>query len=137
MGNLTTIGGIIGEAKSGLNEFIDDNKTVLGYLGAGVGGLAIGGAVGYLAGKKSAKKKRTSSSKNKRQKNRRSGSGRARDRRYISKQKHEQYYLKAHPKRRKTGRYYKSGSRSGKVKYTKNGQPYIILKSGKARFIKK
>ncbi len=25
---------------------------------------------------------------------------------------------------------------SGKIKYTKRGQPYIILKSGKARFIK-
>lgn len=26
--------------------------------------------------------------------------------------------------------------RKGKIKYTKNGQPYIILSSGKAKFIK-
>lgn len=26
---------------------------------------------------------------------------------------------------------------SGRIKYTKRGQPYIILKSGKARFMKK
>lgn len=27
--------------------------------------------------------------------------------------------------------------RAGTIKYTKRGQPYIILKSGKARFLKK
>jgi len=29
------------------------------------------------------------------------------------------------------------GASSKKIKFTKNGQPYILLKSGKARFIKK
>jgi hypothetical protein len=28
-------------------------------------------------------------------------------------------------------------SKRGRIKYTKRGQPYIILKSGKARFLKK
>ena len=37
---------------------------------------------------------------------------------------------KKHSKRKHSSR------RKGKVKYTKNGQPYIILASGKARFIK-
>lgn len=38
-------------------------------------------------------------------------------------------------RRRRPGRIRRMKSKGG-VKYTKNGQPYIILKSGKARFIK-
>jgi len=136
MGNLTNINEFVGEAKAGLNEFIDDNKGILGYIGAGLGGAVIGGAAGYMVGKGSSKKKRTSSRKSKSKRRARRGmSGRSRDRKYISKQKHERYYAKTHPKRRKTGKYYKS--RSKRVKYTKNGQPYILLSNGKARFVKK
>lgn len=37
---------------------------------------------------------------------------------------------------RVSGKRKSSTGRRGGVKYTKNGQPYIIMKSGKARFIK-
>ena len=135
MGNLTTITETIGNVSAGLNEFVSDNKTTIGYIASGVAGAALGAGIGYLVGKKSAQKKRASKSGSKRKRSSRSGSGRARDRRYISKQKHERYYAKTHPKRRKTGKYYKSRKKGRH--YTKNGQPYIILKSGKARFVKK
>jgi len=70
-----------------------------------------------------------------------------RDRRFKSKQKHEQQYKRRrkykvyghkgwiHPKRKHHNK--RSKKRSGKIHYTKNHQPYIILRSGKARFIKK
>ena len=123
--------GEIGEAGASLNEFIADNKSALYTTGAVVGGAIIGAGtvavVNSIRNKKSSSKRKTGSS--------RSRKGRSRDRKFISKQKHEQRYAKTHPKRRKTGKYYKS--RKGKVKYTKKGQPYIILSSGKAQFIKK
>jgi hypothetical protein len=56
---------------------------------------------------------------------------------FRSKQKHEQRY-----KRKRKFKVYKSKSRrtrasnTGKIKYTKNGQPYKILANGRARFIK-
>jgi len=131
MTNLSTINGMIGEAGASLNEFIGDNKNTLITTGAILGGAALG-----VGGTVIVNKIRSKSSKTKRKAKRsRSRKGRSRDRKYISKQKHEQRYLKSHPKRRKTGKYYKS--RKGKIKYTKKGQPYIILKSGKARFVKK
>ena len=39
-------------------------------------------------------------------------------------------------KKRKTKKWY-GKTKGKKIKHTKNGQPYVILKSGKARFIKK
>ena len=135
MGNLSSLTETIGTWKAGLNEFISDNRTALGYVGVGAVGVALGATGGYLLGKRVAKKKRTYKNRSKRKGTARSRSGRSRDRLYISKQKHEQRYLRTHPKRRKTGKYYKS-KRTGRH-YTKNGQPYIILKSGKARFVKK
>jgi len=132
MANLTTMQTSIGEAGASLNEFISDNRNTLITTGAVLSGVALGvGGVAIISKVRNSKKRKTSRS--------RKQSGRARDRKFISKQKHERRYAKKHPKRRKTGKYYKrrsSGSKRG-VKYTKNGQPYIILKSGKARFVKK
>ncbi|MBA7684112.1 hypothetical protein ES703_92502 [subsurface metagenome] len=64
--------------------------------------------------------------------------GRARDWRFISKQKHEKAYQKRRKKlgKKTYGRKYKTKKRAG-IHYTKKGQPYKILASGKARFIKK
>jgi hypothetical protein len=97
---------------------------------AGVTG-AVAGAVGTVA----------VSSISRRKKSRRKKSGRSRDRRFKSKQKHEQRY-----KRKKKYKIYKQKGysrdvnhrhRKGKVYYArKTGQPYIILPSGKAKFIK-
>ncbi|GAG57375.1 unnamed protein product, partial [marine sediment metagenome] len=48
-------------------------------------------------------------------------------------QKHEVAYQKRKKKLKRSG----SKKRVGKTYYTKKGQPYKILRSGKARFIKK
>ncbi len=98
----------------------------IGTVAAGVGVVALGaGLAGIaIAGSKRKKKARTKR-------------GLSRDRKFVSKQKHER-----RRKRKTKGKRYKSRRTISKktnrrgVKYTKNGQPYIILKSGKARFIK-
>jgi len=71
-----------------------------------------------------------------------------RDRKFISKQKHEISRRRKKPAKiyGKKGKYYsrkplrkagsKSKSRKG-IHYTKNGQPYKILSNGRARFIKR
>ena len=71
--------------------------------------------------------------------------GGSRDRKFISKQKHEQAYVR---RKRKAGKkitrtQYKTKTskttkkRVGKLYFTKKGQPYKIMASGKARFVKK
>lgn len=98
---------------------------------AAVGAVAVGaGIAGGLAVAKSRKKRKAKTKK-----------GRARDRKYRSKQKHELAYVR---RKKRAGKKItrpayktrKSKKRVGKVYYTKNGQPYKILASGKARFIK-
>lgn len=93
----------------------DNLKAGLALGGAGMAGLALGGAMGYYAGKRSSKKKKKSKSSSR----------------------------KSHSKRRKgkQRKPYTAGKRrdtsTRRIRYTKNNQPYIILRSGKARFIKK
>lgn len=103
---------------------------------AGAAGLVLGGVVGSKIAKRKKRKsksrssrKRDSRSRSKKRKTRRKT--RSRDHKFLSKQKHEQRYKR---KRKRPYKIYKS--RRGGVKYTKNGQPYIILSNGKARFIK-
>jgi hypothetical protein len=125
-GIITEIAGIYDAAKGILS-------TPAGAaVGGAVAGAAITGAV--IAGASAIKNSsRRSTSKTRR--------GRSRDRKFISRQKHEQAYQRRRKKlgKKTYGKYYKTKSRRStkRIKYTKNGQPYIILKSGKARFIKK
>lgn len=108
---------------------IQSNPLTAVALASSVG-LVTGGIIGGVIGA-------SSSSGTKRKS--RSRSGRSRDRKFISRQKHERAYVKKHGargrKRYKTKRS-KSSSRRG-IHFTKNGQPYKILPSGKARFIKR
>lgn len=114
---------------SGTTEFIRAAPVTSAAI-AGLAGSAAG-VLGTTAISRSTKTKRKSSSKRKRKK------GRSRDWRYASKQKHEVAYRR---RRRKLGKksyqkYYKK--KRGRVHYArKTGQPYIILASGKAKFIK-
>lgn len=111
-----TLGGI----GDNVTEFISEKPITAAAIGAGVVGAGVAVAIAASSGKKS---KRNSSKK-----------GRSRDRKFISKQKHEQRY-----KRKTKGKRYKTKKHSKRkgVHYTKKGQPYIILSSGKAKFIKK
>ena len=97
-------------------------KSSLGIIGVGAGSAILGGVLGYVAGKSASKRKKSSSIKRRKSKN-------------------SSYARRT--KRRKTGR--KTPRTAGKrkdtsrkrIRYTKNGQPYVIMASGKARFIKK
>lgn len=120
----------------GIGELIDEGLAFVGEnpvgtaVGAAVGGAVVGGiATGLIVS--ASKKKRVSKARTSRKRGRRikhTKRGWKQDRKRRSKQKWEVAY-----QRRK-----KSGSkRRGKVYYAKKtGQPYIILASGKAKFIK-
>lgn len=105
----------VSAASNDLVKYLTDNK---GAVAAGTVGLAAGSVVGGIAGyaigtpKKTSKKKRRKTAKKKVRR------GKKR-RRYTP-------HTAGQGKDRSTRR----------IRYTKNGQPYVILKSGKARFIK-
>jgi len=113
------IDGILGSVPSAVKS------GAVAALGGAVVGSAVTGAI--MASSSSSKSK----SKKRRKKITHTKRGWKQDRARRSKQKWEVAYQRR--KRKKA----KSHSRRGRVRHTKNGQPYIILKSGKARFIKK
>jgi len=109
----------------GVTEAISNNPTAATLGGVAVGtALGVGGtlAVGALT-KKRTKKRRSSKSR----------------RKHPRHQKiHQHYGLREVRIKKRSRKHHKSHSRrKGGVHYTKNGQPYIILSSGKAKFIKK
>ena len=91
-------------------------------LGAGIGGLAIGGALG--AGAMAAAKRK------------KSRKGRKRARRVARSPKKRRGNRRSGRRTPRTAGRGKDTSHK-RIRYTKNGQPYIIMASGKARFIKK
>ena len=100
---------------NGTTNFIKDN---IGAIGAGVGGAAFGGTVGYLTGRKTSSKKKRKRAKPKYRKAR--------------------YKIRKARRQKKPRTAGKSKDTSHRrIRYTKNNQPYIILASGRARFIKK
>lgn len=101
-----------------------------GLVASGVGAVAVGRRVSKRRVKKKSKKTTKKTTK------RRTTRGISRDRKFLSKQKHEQAYKS---KRKKPYKVYKRTTKKkvGKIYYTKKGQPYKILSSGKAKFIKK
>lgn len=106
---------------------------------ATVSGAAIGGgvAIGIAAVKKKRKKtskrkskKRSSKSKKRSKKRKLKFGSKAYRKKYLGKKrKHRQKKPHTAGKRRDTSH--------RRIRYTKNNQPYVILPSGKARFIKK
>lgn len=92
-------------------EFVKSN---LGTIGAGVGGAALGGIVGYSIGNKKRKKKTKKHRKT--------------SKRTIKRSRRKKRYPHTAGKRRDTSH--------RRIRFTKRGQPYIILRNGKARFIK-
>lgn len=118
----------------GINSLIEDavgiakEHPVATAIGGGVVALGAGVAVASAIGSKSKRKTRKTRTKRKRIKHTKRGW--KQDRKRRSKQKWEIAY-----QRRK--RKMKTGKRRGKIYYArKTGQPYIILASGKAKFIK-
>lgn len=110
--------------KDGVTQIIAANPVASTAIAAGTG-LAVGTTAGVIIGAKVASKKRKKKTKKKRKKTtKKNGRRRKKTRR---------------SKGRRTPRTAGKGKdRSTKrIRYTKNGQPYVIMRSGKARFIKK
>lgn len=110
----------------GLNDVLEMGSDLYNRLSSNPVATAIGGAVagGAIVGTaisaaSSSKKKRRSVSRKSSKKARRRKSG---------KRKNYKYARTAGKRRDKSTR---------RIRMTKNGQPYVILKSGKARFISK
>ena len=116
----------ISQGLTDVTEFASDigNRLASNPVASAVGGAVVGGVVVGAVAKaissrkkstrKSAKKKRTSTRKRKARHVRRKASG---------------SYARTAGKRRDTS--------TKRIRMTKNGQPYVIMKSGKARFISK
>jgi len=107
-------------AAQGVKQFVTDNKTAV--LGTAAGAVAVG-AVAGLAIASSGRKKRSKRSYKQ-------------DRARRSKQPWEVAYQKRKRAKKRKAKKSKRRSHRRGIRYTKNGQPYIILKSGKARFVK-
>ena len=103
---------------------------------AGAGGLIVGGGLGYLAGSRigSKKSKRRKKSKSRSVRKRSTGNKSRRKLKFGSKAYRKKYL--GH--RRRTPHTAGKGKDTShrRIRYTKKGQPYVILASGKARFIK-
>lgn len=127
------------ETISGIGEdvraFVSEKPLTTTAIGVGVVGVGVGVAV--LASNRAKSKRKTTKK------------GRSRDRKFISKQKHESKRVRkrgakiykrkgkwlSRTKRAPSNR--KTRKKVGKLYYTKKGQPYKIMASGKARFVKK
>lgn len=126
-----------------LKEQINDLAfTIAGFLGTpagaatagALGGAAVTGAVALGASALSKPSSPTSTKRKKKHGKRITHTKRGwkQDRKRRSKQKWEVAYQKHKKKHHKTSHKRRKG-----MHYTKNGQPYIILASGKARFVRK
>lgn len=101
-----------------MTNVIQMAKDNIGAIAAGIGGIAVGATVATIAAKRSASKK---SRKRRVSKNRAT-----RKRAHRNKMQRQPYTA---GKRKDTSH--------RRIRYTSNNQPYIILRSGKARFISK
>jgi len=121
---------VISKSKSTIglvSEFVRTNPVVSG------GAVALGGtalATGLVVAAKSRAKKKTSKSKTKKT---------TKKKRKKVKQTKRRKYTKGGRRIRRTP--HTAGKRKDRstkrIRYTKNGQPYVLTRSGKAKFIKK
>jgi len=135
------------EGLAGLREdisgFITEQPLKSAAVGLGGAGLITGAVLGGGAIIKAVKKKRKKTKKKVRKrarpvrKARRRKAGSYRKKRLTVRQR----YVRRIKKRKGRQSPYTAGARrdrsTRRIRHTKNGQPYIILRSGKARFIKK
>lgn len=131
---------VIGGIGEDVKQFVTEKPLQTATLAYGsLGAAALGvGIVGMVKKRKKTVKRAKKKIKKKTKK------GRARDIKFRSKQKHERRYKRKRPYKVygkkgwiKPKSKSKSKKRTGKIYHTKHGQPYKILASGKARFIKR
>jgi hypothetical protein len=100
-------------------SLITNAKDNIGTIGIGVGSFAAGAALGSIA--TSAYRKRKSSKRKKRR---------------VKAKRKSSYRKRGKQKKPYTAKKRKDTSHR-RIRYTKNNQPYVIMASGKARFISK
>ena len=100
-------------------NYIGDS-SIMGIGIAGASGLAIGGGLGYYAGKRSARKKSKSRKKSTHR------SSRKRNNKHSSMSRKQKQPHTAGKRKDTSHR---------RIRWTKNNRPYIIKGNGKARFI--
>lgn len=121
-------------------EFVGDN-ALPGMALAGAAGLAVGGAVGYIAGRRNSPKKhrRGKKSKNSSRPQRNNKNRSRRKKLKFGSPAWRKRYLSHHSRNQKSP--YTAGKRKDtshrRIRYTKNNQPYIIKSDGRAQFISK
>lgn len=123
--------GVLDSLQEGIGTIVTNATSILTNNKEAVIGATVGaGAVGLVAGAVAVAKKRKKSTKKKKKSTRKSKT------KYKRKSKRG---IRRHRRGRRTPRTAGKGKdRSSKrIRYTKKGQPYVIMKSGKARFIKK
>lgn len=102
-------------------ELVQNNPIAATAIGSGLAGVLVGGGAVAVAGAVASKRKKSSKKKTKKTTTKR----------------------KRKTKKKRKGRYTPRTAEKGKdrstrrIRYTKKGQPYVITRSGKARFIKK
>jgi hypothetical protein len=123
--SISELKGVITSGIQSINQYLGANPLVASAT-SGVIGAGIGASITAAAMRKTRRKTKKRKSK------RRSGHSR--------KRRSKHYHHRRGKKTRRAG-YHKKRGKIGfshkQIHYTKNGQPYIILPSGKARFIKK
>jgi Flp pilus assembly protein TadB len=108
---------VIGELGDSIGAFVSEKPIATAVIGAGAVGAGVLGAAAVVKSRRKTKKKtKKSTTKRKRKKT-------------TKKKKRNYKYARTAGKRKDTS--------TRRIRMTKNGQPYVILKSGKARFIKK
>lgn len=118
---LSAVGGYVDKATDWI-------KSNLGSIAVGAGGLALGAGIGAAAATKISNSVKSGSSKRK-SRRKKSSSSKKRSSRSNRRNRRKRYTPHTAGKGKDTSH--------RRIRYTKNGQPYIILGSGKARFIKK
>jgi len=108
-------------------------NAIIGTAGAGIGGLVVGAGLGYIAGKRSNRKKSKSRKKSKGRVSRKRNNSN-RKLKFGSKAYRKKYLGKGRRKTPYTARKGKDTSQR-RIRYTKKGQPYVIQANGRARFI--
>ena len=118
---------ILGNVKDTITANPIASSVVGGGVALGIGGL-IGASVVKKKRKKSKKKNKSSKKKTKRKGKKLKFGSKAYRKKYLGK-KRKRHYPRTAGKRKDTSH--------KRIRMTKNGQPYIILANGRARFIKK
>lgn len=95
-------------------------KANIGAIGIGAGSAVVGSIVGYAAGKNSVRRHKRKATTVRRA---------SRRHRAVKHRKHFRRRFTPHTAGKRKDR------STRRIRYTKKGQPYVILRSGKARFI--